>query len=129
MPLYNGLTGLHSNKYKCSARNSVLQYIDRITAADGHPLPIQIRRGDGKYVDACFDTENVIVLPACHSIPSLFEGYKQCTEQASNIIALNTFRDILFTECGTFMCPSELEVSVRHASFSVQLCAHLFNIN
>lgn len=98
LPLDHGVTFWQRNNYKPSALHVVSQYIESFAAVDVHPLPIKIRTADGEYVDSWFDTEKVIVLPPCHSITSLFEGYKQCTEKAPDRIAVNNFRAILSTE-------------------------------
>lgn len=75
LPPDHGLASYASNAAKPAARAAVRQYVEDIAAGDGHPLPVRMRRSDGKHTDSMDGTETIVVLPPRYTKRSLHKEY------------------------------------------------------
>lgn len=71
------------------------QYISDIVAADGHPLPVRMRRSDGKHTDDTDGSEEIVVMPPRYSKRSLQKKYNRTHPLSALRIGINMLIDIL----------------------------------
>lgn len=95
LPADHGLTAYKSNAARPAARSDVRQFVSDIAAADGHPLPVRMRRSDGKHVDTMDGSKAIVLLTPRYKQRSLHKEYTVLQTEASLYVCLSTFRNVL----------------------------------
>eukprot|EP00171_Calliarthron_tuberculosum_P003853 IDg3853t1 len=72
--IVHGLTANTSNNGRPAALAAIRRYIKDVAEANGHPLPVRMRRTDRKVSDSAGRTVLIIVLPPSHTKRSLYHS-------------------------------------------------------